>query len=197
MDERTIDALARALAAGMPRRRIIGGIATGLTAALLGRRPEEVAAACANVGQQCDADEECCTGARCKDDVCVCKNNWTDCGDRCRKLASDENNCGACGVACRFGEECCDGDCLDVQSDPANCGACGVRCASDEICCRGRCGVKGRCGFCNTICPINRTCCAGDCVDLDVSHRNCGRCGRNCTSDERCANGTCVTFGSP
>lgn len=64
----------------------------------------------------------------------------TPCDGVCVNLATDRDNCGACGVKCGAGEcanatchcavqkELCGGTCIDVSDDPENCGACGRSC---------------------------------------------------------------------
>jgi hypothetical protein len=75
---------------------------------------------------------------------------------KCQDIASDPQNCGACGSACfdstksacsagvcspcGNGKQLCgQGMCVDVQSEPANCGACGHSCATGQACVSGIC----------------------------------------------------------
>lgn len=46
----------------------------------------------------------------CKGEL-VCASNQTECGGRCFALATDRNNCGACGVTCADGDTCSAGAC--------------------------------------------------------------------------------------
>lgn len=62
------------------------------------------------------------------------------CGNRCRDVLSDRNNCGACGSRCGFGQLCCGGQCTSVAYDVANCGACDTVCPGQQRCEYGACG---------------------------------------------------------
>ena len=78
----------------------------------------------------------------------------TKCGEVCRNLQADPENCGACGTVCAEGEVCaqgqcavsctggttsCDGGCFNINNDPNNCGACGNVCDADLVCSSGQC----------------------------------------------------------
>jgi len=84
---------------------------------------------------------------------CVCGLGQLKCADTCKDVASDPNNCGACGNMCASCEFCVAGECraacepprtqcgplcVDLQSDPNNCGTCGHVCESG-ICSEGEC----------------------------------------------------------
>jgi hypothetical protein len=85
----------------------------------------------------------------------TCDGGFTACGDTCRDLSADRENCGDCGMKCAgvlgcFDGECgCDPDAADVtlcpdkcsvlSSDPENCGDCGIKCEVGEICEMGTC----------------------------------------------------------
>jgi hypothetical protein len=72
------------------------------------------------------------------------------CGsNQCHDLATDVQNCGACGVhvsycsggvaSCQPGFSLCAGGCVDTTSDAANCGACGLACSAGKQCRLGQC----------------------------------------------------------
>jgi hypothetical protein len=68
-----------------------------------------------------------------------------------RRVATDTQNCGACGTKCATGATCngtcacpgaqqvCGGACVDTKADAQNCGACGTKCGADETCSAGSC----------------------------------------------------------
>lgn len=93
-----------------------------------------------------------CTGPG-SAESCVCGLGQIKCGDTCRNVGSDPNNCGACDNSCGPGAFCVGGMCLpaceppltqcgplcvDLQTDPHNCGSCGNVCESG-ICSEGEC----------------------------------------------------------
>jgi hypothetical protein len=128
------------------------------------------------------------------------------CGDRCRDVWFDPDNCGDCGEQCGNDEMCLDGACecrpgLDLcgdgcpnlASDPQNCGDCDVSCDPGEKCEAGVCSPEG------DGCAQGLRACEGQndtiaCVDTDVDPMNCGDCGERCDRDEMCADGDCVEY---
>jgi hypothetical protein len=133
-------------------------------------------------------------------------------------LATDKNNCGACGQACALahatsvctagacavsacsaGFANCDGNAANgceaaTGTDANNCGACGHVCAlahANAVCTAGACGV-GSCvaGFAN--CDGNA---ANGCeTGVSTDANNCGTCGHVCSGangTETCAGGAC------
>lgn len=75
--------------------------------------------------------------------------------DACLDLALDscELQVG-CWIGCDYPQHYCDGGCVDLASNSENCGACGVLCAEGEACSEGQCECTepyhpDRCGSCN------------------------------------------------
>ncbi|MEZ4407965.1 MAG: hypothetical protein R3A52_16040 [Polyangiales bacterium] len=134
----------------------------------------------------------------------VCVGGLSRCGEVCRDLTTDQQNCGRCGNACSFpnGVAACQssacrlaacvanfGNCdmmdgngceTDFRSTVTHCGACGNACNlpnASPVCTNGACRV-GTCnpGFAD--CDGNP---ANGCeVDTRVSTANCGTCGNMC-----------------
>ena len=122
-DGERLDDLARMLASGQPRRRVLAGLAGGFLSALaaaLGRRgTTEAQGICAGYGRTCRSTG-CCTTA----------------GAECRCYPN-----GHCRCVCPDGKTFCAGtdSCVATQTDPTNCGACGNVCATGQVCAAGRC----------------------------------------------------------
>ena len=182
MDAPRFDSLTQAV--GMSRRgtlkRLLG---SAFAAAFLGWGGNNAAAACKKVGQNCDRDNDCCTGAKCQNGNCRCKNGRNECGGKCFDRDVDEKHCGACNNACAADETCCGGECVDLQSSRDNCASCGAACAANEICAEGQCvpcpDGNQLCG--EICCAPFRECCDGVCVDdLSFNPDHCGACGNRC-----------------
>jgi hypothetical protein len=80
---------------------------------------------CGACGVSCNAQELCCAGA------CVARDKTTG------------NGCPMCDKTnqCVNATTCCDGSCRDLKTDRAHCGACGVACRDGQMCCNGMCGT--------------------------------------------------------
>jgi Fibrinogen beta and gamma chains, C-terminal globular domain/Stigma-specific protein, Stig1 len=176
---------------------------------------------CGGCGMACNlanASVNACVASRCV--IGGCSAGFADCdgmaatGCETNVRGSDENNCGGCGVACRFTNAsatcgmgtCALGTCnmgfgncdmnpangceVNVNTDNANCGACGRACAAGQVCAAGACV---------TTCAAGTTNCSGDCVNTGTDPRNCGACGRACSlanvAVNACVAGGCVIGG--
>ena len=106
-----VERIARALATGALRRRVVGLLGAGLVAPLIGRA--QPVAACTEVGGTCAENGDCCAGARCRNGRCRCRSGREECAGQCVALAADDANCGACGVACGGSMQCAEGYCVE------------------------------------------------------------------------------------
>ena len=166
--------------------------------------------ACTQCGDQCTYLDVfpnlCCDGATPENGACidhkgVCGAGLTMCGTAtsrsCAELATDRDNCGACGVRtpddaqclagvvqCRSaGRTAVNGACVDLQSDALNCGAPGVKTPQNASCVAG-----------NVKCDDAGAAVIGDkCLNLQTDTANCGQVGHTCPSAEtsQCDAGKC------
>ena len=158
MDNERFDSLTRAAVAAPASRRVLArGLAGALLAGVLARLGRaDAVAACGKVGEACQRDGDCCEGARCGGGTCRCRAGLTNCGGRCRDLATHRNHCGACFNACVRREVCSEGTCLAPVCPVEAPIACGGRC----------CGPEQRClnGVCRTpplgSCPAEAVLCS-------------------------------------
>ena len=160
-----------------------------------------------------------CGRLKCVGTAADCNGNLdaTQCaGDGCEvgSLATTEN-CGACGVKCKPGEQCvnegnglecavpcertgkvlCGGRCADLLNDPEYCGSCEGRCRppgpnQKSLCRKGVCAYECADGFAD---------CNGDPTDgcetnLRIHTGNCGACGNACDigAGQPCIEGKCL-----
>lgn len=185
---------------------------------------------CGSCGNDCNTHRGVQgSGNTCQSGACNynCSNFRDDCSpgiDGCEtNTRFNNNNCGACRVACNGATDtCCEGSCVDTLADDNHCGGCsasgGVVCSS-EPCTGGSCGCSGgfadcdgntsngcetntntsttHCGACDAGCSSGQLCCNGGCVDPDSDDTNCGSCGNDCTdSSQVCCTGACRTLGT-
>jgi stigma-specific protein Stig1 len=167
----------------VPRRETLRLFGAALAGALLGTL---------GAGKAWAASDPCKSFCRCRtkkqQNACLaaCRTCSGDtsrlcgsCGSGyvCTDLASDFDNCGACGAACAYpgpyedgacvdgqcfyscveGATDCGGTCTDLGTDPNNCGECGNVCpASAPVCVAGACIAS----TCTPSCPEGW--CGGD-----------------------------------
>jgi len=159
---------------------------------------------CGTCGNACDEGSICWRGA------CGCPNGFTQCGDDCKDLQSDNDNCGACGTKCQEPTSELDprwtcGPKVTPQNTEWSCvsAECSLQCkprygdCNDDFCGDGcetdlrddpnNCGACGNvcaegqtCSFGTCLCPPGTTRCFGQCVDLTTDPENCGACGYGC-----------------
>jgi hypothetical protein len=123
----------------------------------------------------------CSDGVICWKGACGCPNGYTQCGDDCKKLDSDDDNCAACGQKCKA---------PDDANDPR--WICGPKVQPDNTkwtCSQSACNIqcKPLWGNCN-----NDMCSDGCETNLKNDPKNCGACGRACSDGQQCINGSCL-----
>jgi len=155
----------------------------------------------------------------------MCAPGQSTCGTSCCvDLATDSQNCGACGNVCQAGQTCvagscsascpaglalCNAICTDLQTDRQNCGGCGDACPPGLVCDGGACELYCVEGFVE--CP-GPTCvedtnspdrCAADpCTDTPVSCADgqicdgTGNCASSCATGYTDCDGECVDLES-
>lgn len=152
----------------------------------------------------------------CKNATCEtlkCAPSFEDCDHDEQKngceinIASDEDNCGACGVKCPAGDLCQAGKCVcdpgpdgcgctDLTSDVENCGSCGYGCPGSDQGGNGKRTCKG--GHCGYECAEGYADCNNDrsdgCeVNLRRDPQHCGSCKEACTTGQSCKDSVCAT----
>jgi hypothetical protein len=109
-----LDHVARSIASGLSRRRLIGGLIGGASTPSLSRAIAAAKKPCRKIGKKCANNGDCCHNAICLKGRCACPRGYRLCDDVCRNLSSDENHCGACGYDCDPHLTCVSGVCLIV-----------------------------------------------------------------------------------
>lgn len=124
--------------------------------------------------------------------VALSVRRCVQCGSRCVDVATDPENCGACGVrvadgtcvegrpGCSGGRQACGAQCVDLRTDPAHCGQCNAAIDPNEMTC-----VNGlpRCRF------AGNSACGLQCVNLQRDLDHCGGCNQTCAYE--CDDGVC------
>ncbi|MSP62205.1 MAG: hypothetical protein EXR72_18105 [Myxococcales bacterium] len=114
----------------------------------------------------CVDDTHCPLGSYCKvsgDAIAICTPGCSD------------------AKRCPMGSLCCSGSCAAVASDPQNCGACGTACKgahSQVACAAGKCTLSGKCDAGWGDCNANP---ADGCeTNLHIDPNHCTMCGMKC-----------------
>ncbi len=178
---------------------------------------------CGACGARCElphASVNACAAGVCV--VGACDAGFADCdgnpanGCEVEVRGADVNNCGACGLACRFanaGATCAAGVCAlgacgpafadcdgvaangcesDLARDNAHCGRCST--SSSPTACQA--GQVCSAGVCATTCGAGLSTCGGACTSTSFDPRHCGACGSACAlanvATQACASGACV-----
>ena len=216
MDGQRFDELARLVATGVPRRRVLGMFAGGV-AAVFSRVGSASAGICLNEGDPCDGVTNPCCG----DLVCDVGGS-----DTCVQATVCIGENGSCGVLtaggptaeCCEGLECVDGTCVSIEPVCAGVGeACSDLAGPNPSCCLGLICVQGFCEEPEPVCAgvgegciqpsgeTNLACCEGlVCVEgiCDVPEPVCAEEGDLCGGKEsecceslQCINGLCAVPG--
>jgi hypothetical protein len=135
-------------------------------------------------GGSCSTDADCASGTVCVDGTCAspsttCASGQTECGGACTDLASDPDNCGACGTACPAGASCGSGACATTTIVDG-----GGACSTDSDCAPGSECVSGEC-----VPPVvvADACAPATCASLGLT---CGSTSDGCGGTLDC--GTCA-----
>lgn len=126
-------------------------------------------------GDTCDDAGQCVPGPSCPGGA-VCGTR-TCIGGEC--VAGDMPNGSSCGE--QEGDRCCSGACTNIATDEENCGGCEIACAPTQFCidalAASSCvphpaaGTSGRCECTTNLhCPLGQEC------DLDSQSGTTGRC---------------------
>jgi hypothetical protein len=102
---------------------------------------------------------------------------------------------GGSGVTCGAGLMMCAGSCTTVASDSQNCGACGHACALGQMCSGGQCVCTGGLLACGGQCVASNAAHCGSCDMVCGADQGCanGTCGSCLAGDIQCTDGACVS----
>jgi hypothetical protein len=159
MESTRFDRITRELAIGSSRRgvlKLLAGTAVALGATTIAAPSSRAQEACAQPGDDCAINEDCCQGFYCNDDG-ICAG--------AAECATEGGGCDADEICC--GDLICGDDrmCAAPASAGQECAA-DEECASDEICCGGVCAQIACCiedDDPNARCPEGTACFEGYC----------------------------------
>jgi hypothetical protein len=185
MESNRFDGLSRLLAGtGSRRGALKAAFAVAIGSTTLAGLTDEASArprVCRDGGLYCTRSTQCCsnlcrTGKRVPKalrNTCACVDGLTQCGKKCRNLASDPAHCGACNQSVdREIEICCNG--VATLVDEANCGACGNVCGGDETCIDRECVAPEPEAACYGGVDLGEACNSpADCCSLNCSGGVC------------------------
>jgi hypothetical protein len=220
MDNQRFDDLARALAKGISRRRLLGGLFGGAVGALV-TTGDSTNAACRTDGHRCQLGADCCSGF-CRDydpktrhrNICAtCQNDTVACQGACVPACADSQTMGEdCACGCAAGTIACGDGCAllcpagQALDDACACACtatgrppCGDSCcAEDESCVHGQCQTSGgvcpvasRCGS-RQYCNDEQTCI---CIQTPDGDNRCGQLPSSCDVQTCETNADCANLG--
>jgi hypothetical protein len=212
MDAQRFDQLARAMAIGSSRRRLLRFVGGGVFGTVFAARQSVAEAAVSCNGETCLFGEICCaqgctssTGdecgcnavacgecQRCNGTHCVAVLNGSTCSDDGNPCTDDVCASGTCthpakadSTACGDGQVCIGGTCCSTGTCcPSGTTLCGTNCVNLRT-------DESNCGACGAACAPGKKCCNGQCLDTGRDEHNCGRCGHRCRRHEVCRRGRC------
>lgn len=95
------------------------------------------------IGGRFLAEQVRATPTTCDKNPTVCKSKGSAgpncCSKNCVNVTTDTNNCGRCGVKCKYSELCCNGVCVNPSVNGKHCGKCGNKCGKGSSCLYGLC----------------------------------------------------------
>lgn len=134
-----------------------------------------------------------------------CRPGLVECDGRCVDLASDPENCGACGNACAFGQWCAEGMCLASPDADGGVADGSVDGGTDDGGSRDGGGIVVDLPWppnphppvvnrpLGGGCDLGELYCGGACVRAGRDPEHCGACDNACGAGEVCAAGSCTS----
>ena len=197
MDSKKFDDLAQRFSANTSRRRLLGGLVSGLLASLTGHTQTAIAEKL-RLGDRCKpGSRKCPPNATCVKHKCRCLPGFTQCGKSktkqaaCFDLLNSPSHCGFCENTCLavVDARCQGGSCCTIDG-----GACSAGCGPGALCgqcCSGTCRLDGTCGQITTCVPSGDACPSG----CTPGEQCPGCCDQTCNLAGDCAVDGCVLYG--